>query len=211
MATSTGAGFTGSMHAQELRWFTGPHKLRTPHFVPLPCYRRCSGRSRMRPAMATATFLTVSARACPATPLGRGPGEIAPGGPPARRTPRSPPDRAVVDREALLHRRLDRDRFDRRVAARQHGPDGGDGAGGQQLHAGVAEPHLVLSPEPMKHLAAARPCRSERRSERTEDGKTAQRHAANGDVDHRACRHERVVCGRGPNTTVSELPRRTVA
>ena len=56
--------------------------------------------------------------------------------------------------------------------ARQHGPDGGDGSGGQQLHAGVAEPHLVLSPEPTKHLPAARPCRSER----TEDGKTAQRH-----------------------------------
>ena len=47
-------------------------QTRTPHFVPLPCDRRCSGRSRMRPAMATATYLTVSARACPATPLGRG-------------------------------------------------------------------------------------------------------------------------------------------
>ena len=30
MATSTGAGFTGSMHAQELRWFTRPHKP-APH------------------------------------------------------------------------------------------------------------------------------------------------------------------------------------
>ena len=126
-------------------------QTRTPHFVPLPCDRRCSGRSRMRPAMATATFLTVSARACPATPLG------AAGRDRSRRPARAPTWPGWwrrLGRPAAARRR-------RRAAPRPV--------------PGADEAPSGCSPLPL-------------RAHRGQQNRPAI--PANGDVDHRACRHE---------------------
>ena len=68
------------------------------------------------------------------------------------------------------------------MAPHQHGPDGGDGPGGEVFHGVVTEPQLLLSPE----LAKRRPATGQHGAGSPSDDRAgAHGQAAYGDVGHR--------------------------